>query len=99
MEMNRQTLKLIFDFVSQFPHYTCRAPMQICHCWWFYPSVTPTSKVGLYSPMQKASAVAEYSMPGFAGCHFECIELAVFHYLAVMAKIPKQVFLEAGCDL
>ena len=60
MEMDRHTLELIFDFVTQFPHYTCGSNANLPIVGGSILSHSHFQGGNYVFPMQKASSVAQY---------------------------------------
>ncbi len=97
MEMNRQTLKLIFDFVSQFPHYTCGSNANLPIVGGSILSHTHFQGGRYVFPMQKTSAVVEYSMPDLKDVALSVLNWPV-SAVRCQGKNAEQV-LEAGCRI
>ena len=62
MEMDRHTLELIFDFVKQFPHYTCGSNANLPIVGGSILSHSHFQGGSYTFPMQKAGCVAQYRM-------------------------------------
>lgn len=97
MEMNRQTLELIFSFVKQFPHYTCGSNANLPIVGGSILSHSHFQGGNYTFPMQKTNCIAKYQMPELPD-----VEIGILNWpvstVRCQGKNPEQV-LEAGVKL
>ena len=94
MEMDRHTLELIFDFVSQFPHYTCGSNANLPIVGGSILSHSHFQGGNYVFPMQKAGSVAQYRMEDLPDVSLSILNWPV-STVRCTGKDAKQV-MEAG---